>query len=319
MKIIVVALTSLAMVYGEDLPSLWRDPGPVESLDLAGGPGGAANVPKPPFSFVKVEGRGFTPKVVVTDSRGMKWMVKFGQEAKAEAFASRLAWAAGYPARASYYVESGQIAGIPDLKEAGQSVGSGGSFHNARFQAFDDEKFHEVKGGKLDLKDKRLDKRELNGLKLAVLLLANWDVKPSNTAVFEIEGKRYATVSDWGASLGDPASQNRDVRKWDCKAYAAITPRLVEGVDNGYVQFNYDQYAGRHIDAVSTGIRLEDVRWFVDRLNKLSGEQLRAGLRASGASAEETDCFANAIRKRLDMLSTLGTQTSTTTTTTTTK
>jgi hypothetical protein len=100
---------------------LWRDPGPIESLDLAAGPGGAANAPTAPFTFVKEEKRGISQKVVVTDARQKKWMVKFGEEAKPETFASRIAWAAGYPVRASYYIASGQIDGMP------------GTFHDARF------------------------------------------------------------------------------------------------------------------------------------------------------------------------------------------
>ena len=50
-----------------DAAVLWRDPGPVESLDLAGGPGGLAKAPKGPFTFVEEEER-HSAKVIVKDA-----------------------------------------------------------------------------------------------------------------------------------------------------------------------------------------------------------------------------------------------------------
>jgi hypothetical protein len=77
-------------------PVLWRDPGFVERLDLTGGPGGKANVPRGPYTFIKEIESGKKPKLKVRDARGSMWSVKWGDEVKAEIFASRLAWAAGY-------------------------------------------------------------------------------------------------------------------------------------------------------------------------------------------------------------------------------
>jgi hypothetical protein len=287
-----------------DRPLLWRDPGALESLNLAGGPGGAAKAPQPPFTFVKEEMDGTAPKVVVTDGSGTKWMVKFGEEAKADTFASRIAWAAGYQVRPSYYVASGQVQGVPSLHRAGKFIDQNGSFKTARFQKFDDDSFHAVQGANFHLTDKHLDRRELNGLKLTALLVGNWDVKADNTAVFETGGRRYATVSDWGASLGDPAAPDPAARKWSCAAFSAVTPRLVVGVDNGFIDFNYNQYAARHIGALTDGIRVEDMKWFVDRMNRFTPGQLVSALRASGATEEEAACFAGAIRKRLDVFTT---------------
>ncbi len=112
-KALLFLLCFAGTVLAGESTLLWRDPGPIESLDLSAGPGGRQNAPTAPFTFVKEEKHGTAPKIVVTDGRGKKWMVKFGDEAKAETFASRIAWAAGYPVRASYYVGSGQIANAP--------------------------------------------------------------------------------------------------------------------------------------------------------------------------------------------------------------
>lgn len=280
--------------------SIWLDPGPIETLDLAAGPGGKSNRPQSPFTFVEEERRGVNPKVIVTDARGRKWVVKFGEEAKAEVFASRIAWAAGYPVRTSYHIQQGTIHGAPDSGVTRKLTGSDGTFREgARFQLFDHERFRAVNGGKLDLTSKTLNQRELNGLKLTALLLGNWDLKSANTAVFDIEGKRYATISDWGASLGDPGAAARSDRKWNCQTFAKDTEHLIDGVEGGYVNFNYEQYAGRHIDALTQGIRAEDLKWFIDRMSKLTDAQIGAALHASGATHEEQACFTTGMRKRI--------------------
>ena len=285
----------------ENLPLLWKDPGPIETLDLRNGPAPAAYAPAPPFTFVKEETEGINPKVVLTDSRGRKWMVKFGDEAKPETFGSRIAWAAGFPVRANYYLASGRIAGATSLKRAQTYIQPDGTFREARFQRFDDESFHQVPGGKLDISQKHPDTLHLNGLKLVALLLGNWDVKPANSAVFEIAGQRYATLSDWGAALGDGGSPTPAERKWNCPAYSRVTETLIESVENGFVSFNYMQYAGRGVDSLPRGIRVEDMKWLVGRLGKLSDQQIHSALLASGASSQEAACFTDAIRKRLNV------------------
>ena len=82
-------------------------------------------------------------------------MVKFGEEAKPENFASRIAWAAGYIVRPSYYVASGTLQGVTSLKRAAKFVDSEGRFRDARFQLFDRDDFHEIPGSKVDLYQRR--------------------------------------------------------------------------------------------------------------------------------------------------------------------
>ncbi len=74
---------------------LWHDPGPVGRLDMAGGAGGKAMRPAPPFTFL-VELSGTSVKLKVGDARGRHWVVKWGSEVKSETLASRIAWACGY-------------------------------------------------------------------------------------------------------------------------------------------------------------------------------------------------------------------------------
>ncbi|HEX6974815.1 MAG TPA: hypothetical protein VF147_10460, partial [Vicinamibacterales bacterium] len=83
---------------------LWRDPGDVPALDMISGPGGPDGAPAAPFTFVEEHGSGSQPCVSVTDARGRRWRVKWGNEVRSENFAVRLAWACGYFAETTYFV-----------------------------------------------------------------------------------------------------------------------------------------------------------------------------------------------------------------------
>src|SRR5688572_22324721 len=78
--------------------SIWRDPGPVATLDLINGGGDTAHVPSPAgrFTFVGEEDSATSPKFDVTDAHGVIWKVKLGDESRAETAATRFLWAAGY-------------------------------------------------------------------------------------------------------------------------------------------------------------------------------------------------------------------------------
>jgi hypothetical protein len=291
----------IAVAHSAESTRLWRDPGPIETLDLAAGPGGRNHAPVPPFQFVEEETHGRWPKVMVLDASRRKWVVKFGEEVKAETFASRISWALGYPVRASYYVSNGRIQRVTTLKRTAKFIRPNGEFGDARFQMFDRDGFRQVPDGKLDLAERRADQRELNGLKLTLLLVANWDLKSDNTGVFDIAGERYKVVTDWGATMGDPAAADRTRRKWNCEAFASRTKSLLDGVDSGYVHFNYTQYLGRHEQALANNITVADLEWFLGRAEKLTDDQVRGALLASGAAAAEATCFTRAFRERLKL------------------
>lgn len=287
-------------------PAVWRDPGAVERLDFVNGPGGKKHAPKPPFTFVEEDTGGTSPKVKVTDAAGQRWGVKWGSEIHSEVFASRLAWAAGYYVEPAYFVKAGRIKGVTKLSRAKKYVGSDGSFTNARFE----------------LKEKGIDKqtdkeswrwdrnpfvgtRELNGLKVMVMLTSNWDPKDerddeSNTAIFTKKktGEVTYLITDWGATMGKWGGVfTRE--KWDCDGFAGQTRKYVTGVEGGLVRFGYD---GKREHDMRDGIRVSDVRWLLGYVGRITDGQIRAGLGASGATAEEIDCFTTAIRERTNQL-----------------
>ena len=106
---------------------LWRDPGDVASRDLTGGPGGPDGVPRPPFTFIEEHGSGSQPCVSVTDARGRRWRVKWGDEVRSENLAVRLAWAIGYFAEVTYYVAEGRIEGAKELQRTRECIADDGA------------------------------------------------------------------------------------------------------------------------------------------------------------------------------------------------
>jgi hypothetical protein len=237
--------------------------------------------------------------VTVRDARGTEWIVKFGEEVKPDNFASRIAWAAGYFALPTYFVEQGHIQGVTELGRAASSVDrtNNGAFRSARFQLKDPALANPA--CKWNLSDSKLKgSRELAGYKVLFVLLSNWDVKPENLSIVNVNGDQVYALTDWGASMGR-AAELTGRSKWDCARYASDSQRLIEGVDNGFVVFNYQ---GKQGIEIRKGIRVEDVQWLMQRLGKLTDTQIDAALRASGATPDEVMCFGKAFRSRLSQL-----------------
>src|SRR5687767_2354736 len=250
---------------------IWRDPGPAESLDLAAGPGGYEGAPAAPFQFIEEHLTGTFPCVSVRDARGRIWRVKWGDEVHTETFAARFAWAAGYFVEVNYFVPAGRIDGAGALQKAHACVGPSGEFRDARFE-LDDPKvvkhFDEHSWAWND--NPFVGTRELNGLKIVLMLLSNWDnkdvrdvVRGSNTAIFEhrtasgaLEA-RYLII-DWGAALGTWGSNVLSRGRWDVEAFTAQSEQFILGVDGENVLWGYK--GQRTADAVS-GITVADVRW----------------------------------------------------------
>jgi hypothetical protein len=291
--------------------SIWADPGEVERLDFAFGQGGRDGGPAPPFRFIAEHATGSSPCLSVKDARERTWRVKWGDEVKSETFASRIAWACGYFVERCHYVAEGRIEGEYELGRARSCVGDDCTFRDARFEldAAGVRKLFDEHGWSWD-DNPFVGTRELAGLKIILMLTSNWDNKDvrdvargSNTAIFEhrledgtIEA-RYLII-DWGASMGrwgDPFTRS----KWDSEGYAAQTPQFVSRNDDDSLKWGY---IGQRTDDAREGITIADARWLSRYLSRITDDQLRAGLRASGATDEETERFTHAIRERVEQL-----------------
>ena len=291
---------------------IWRDPGPAESLDLAAGPGGRDGAPVPPFRFIEEHASGSNPSVSVRDARGRTWRVKWGEEVHTETFAARLAWAAGYFVEVNYFVPGGSIEQADGLQRARQCIDEAGAFGSARFELDEPgvvKHFDEHSWAWND--NPFVGTRELNGLKIVMMLVSNWDNKDvrdvargSNTAIFEYRMSpalleaRYLII-DWGAALGTWGSNVLSRGRWDCQAFAAQNDQFVTGIDGDTVLWGYK--GQRTADAI-TGLSVHDVRWIYQYLGGLSDEQIAAGLRASGGTETEIAEFTKSLRIRIDRL-----------------
>jgi hypothetical protein len=296
--------------------SIWHDPGPVETLDLAAGPGGRDGAPEPPFVFVEEHLGGSQPCMSVRDRRGRRWRVKWGDEVQVETLATRLAWAAGFFVEICYYVAEGRVDGAHDLRRATAAIEADGRFTAARFELDDPaivKHFDEHSWAWHD--NPFVGSPELHGLKIVMMWLSNWDAKDvrdvargSNTAIFECEtaaaGERRSRrearylIIDWGGALGQWGSIVRRGR-WDCAGFAAETDRFITGVDGDQVRFGY---TGQRTADIAAGIRVSDVRWLMRTLGRLTDRQIAAAVAASGGTADEIACFTAALRRRLDRL-----------------
>jgi hypothetical protein len=239
--------------------------------------------------------------------------VKWGKEVRSEPFACRMAWAAGYFVETNYFVRSGTIQAARELGKAATCIGEDGRFEDACFEFNEPgaRKMFEEHGWAWN-ENPFVGTRELNGLKIVVLLLSNWDNKDvrdvargSNTAIFEYttpggEVEARYLITDWGGSMGAWGGSVLSRMTWDCDAFAEQSSHFVLGVDrDGRVRWGY---SGQRTADAALDITADDVAWLHRRLSRVTDGQVRAGLTACGANDREADTFARALRARVDQL-----------------
>lgn len=276
---------------------------------MAAGPLGAEGAPQTPFVFQQEEEGGTTPKLLVQDNERRVWSVKWGEEVHAEVFATRLLWAVGYIVEPSYFVRSGKIDSVGSLSRASAYIdrANDNAFSNARLELRALNVFPVAKSWNWN-ENPFAGTRQLQGLKIMIMLVSNWDPKDGrdkggNTGILRVQQQdgteelQYL-ITDWGASMGRWGGvATRE--KWNCKDFAGQTKNFVKGVENGMVKFGY---AGKRVSDIAAGISSEDVRWLMQYLGRVTDAQLQDALTASGATQSETLCFTSALRNRIEQL-----------------
>jgi hypothetical protein len=271
------------------LHELWQEPRDIRQRDLLYGVGGREHVPSPHarYEFVSEDTTGASPGYTVRDDRGVRWDVKFGEEAQPEVVASRLLWAVGFHQPAIYFLPHGwTVSDAPAwLKRAA------GPQNSARFRR---EGEHEDAVGEWSWYDNPfVGTRPFKGLVLANLLLANWDYKASNNRIYRVDppvndARRLYVVRDLGASLGKETPnllsllRIRALRgsKNDIEDFEATG--FVSGVTRDGVELDY-----RGMDkALFEDITTADVRWISELFSRLSDRQWQDAFRAGGYSEE---------------------------------
>ena len=294
---------------------IWRDPGNVASLNLRDGAGGKGHAPAPngTFTFVKEDVQGTNPKFEVKDGHGVLWKVKLGEEVQSETAATRLMWAAGYFVDEDYYLAELTVTGLPTLHRGQQFVSPGGAIHGARLE----RRLPRVKRlGTWDwFHNPFLNRRELNGLRVMMALLNNWDLKTVNNAIYEVGGQRRYVVSDLGATFGNTGN-SLTRSKGDPEDYADsqfiehVTPRFVDFVMHSrpfvLSAVNVPNYRTRtRMEQITKHVPRADARWLGRRLSMLSETQIRDCFRAGGYGPDDISVYSQVVRKRIAELNAL--------------
>ena len=295
---------------------LWRNPADLASRNLFYGPGGERDRPRGPYTYVKEDLKGSSPKFVVRDGQGVLWKVKLGIEARPETAATRIVWAAGYFTNEDYFLPALRVLNMPaHLHRGWKYVGPDGSVHNARLKRMDTG---EKKVG--DWRWRRnpfTNTRELNGLRVLMAVINNWDLKDVNNHIYQEGPEQVYMVSDLGASFGwvgrrwpaskakgnlDSYSHSRFIRH--------VTPATVDFAVPARESLIYavdlKEYIKRiHLEWIGKGIPLDDARWMGGLLARLSPRQLRDAFRAAGYTPQEADGFTAVVERRIAMLTDL--------------
>ena len=306
-------------------PVTWRDPGDIASRDLRFGPGSPELAPVAPFTFVEEIKTGVSPKFKVKDARGVVWSVKMGEEAQAETVATRLLWAMGYFADEAYYFDRAEISNLPRLARGQNFIEGNSIVRGVRFEP----KRADVRRGEtwVWLQNPFVGQREFNGLKVMMVLLANYDTRLDNNQIYTTKNPQTGEleaqyiVNDIGATFGHVGGLGGKRAKNSLEDFR--NAKFVVSVENGMVNFDYNTkpkgaggffasvfssgYAKRQAnkEKAMKSVPVEDARWIGSMLARLSDEQLRSAFRAANYDQATTEGFVSALRGRINQLTQL--------------
>jgi hypothetical protein len=269
-------------------PILWERPNDIRSRDLYLGPGGAAMRPDlRRITFIKEEKGGYSKKYRVRDASGREWVAKIGKEAQSETSAVRLLYGLGYSTEVNYLVPRVTIPGK-------------GTFTNVRFEARPE---NWKRAGEWKWKQNPfVGTPQLQGLKVMMALINNWDLKDANNVILKVRGEdelRYA-ISDLGATFG----------------HASTTPilwRITRDRNNpaNYAKSNFFEkvkgdrvvlHFGGKNRGLMNNISVQDAQWIASLLSQLSDKQLRDAFRAANYTPGQINLLAGEVRERTNEL-----------------
>src|SRR5215204_229007 len=166
---------------------MWK-PVKISGRDTYWGPGGRAMFPNlKKVTFIKKETGGNNLKYRIKDASGRIWVAKIADESQPETAAVRLLWAVGFPTEINYLVPSLTIPGK-------------GTFKNARLEARPSTVDRQDRWSWTD--NPFVGTNELQGLKVMMALINNWDLKDDNNIIIQSGGKRHYVISDLGSAFG---------------------------------------------------------------------------------------------------------------------
>lgn len=306
--IVVLILSCSTITYSQDkdkdkekkkelpkgVPVLWREPTDIGSRDLLLGPGGERMKPDlSRITFVKEEKGGYSKKYRIKDGQGRTWVAKLGKEAQSETAAVRLVWAVGYVSEINYLVPSLTIEGK-------------GTFENVRLEARpkEIERFDEW----IWKENPFAGKRELQGLKVLMALMENWDLKDENNGILAVQRngqtELHYIVSDLGTTFGKTGGQSgpisfiKSIKGSRNEPEDYVNDKFIEAVEGNTVRLHY---SGKNADMMRD-ITIADAKWIGGLLSRLSDRQIQDAFRAANYTPEQVRMLSGAVRNRINEL-----------------
>ncbi len=261
----------------------------IRKQDLFLGPGGTEMMPDlSRITFIADKKGGHSKKYEITDGAGRKWTAKIGDESQSETAALRFLWAIGYKTEVNYLV--------PTLTIPGK-----GTFTNVRLKGRPEgvKKGEEWEWGYTPFEKTR----QMQGLKLMMAFLNNWDTKAINNVILKNGDEREYVVSDLGATFGKMGSSSLPL-------FWRIGRSRNKPLDYSHAQFIKDAgkgrlsvvFNGKNRGRILKNMTIADARWLADLLSQLSDKQIRDAFRAANYSSHDVDVLTSAVEKRINQL-----------------
>ena len=256
--------------------------------DLFNGPGGVEMRPDlSRVKFVKQETGGHNKKYRIVDGSGRTWVAKLGTEARPETAAVRLLHGIGYKTEINYLVPTITIPGK-------------GTFRNVRLEARPDniERLGEWKWKQNPF----VGTRPLQGLKMMMVFMTNYDVLDLQNKVLQVGNERHYIISDLGATFGKLGNNNLPIifrlGRSTGKPNDYIRTKFIRRVKNGRIELSYKGKSR----SVFKDITIADARWLYSQLSGLRDQQIADAFRAAAYSPSEVEIYRRAVRNKIEEL-----------------
>ena len=144
--------------------------------------------------------------------------------------------------------------------------------------------------------------KELQGLKMMMVFLTNWDVLDLQNEILHTGEENQYIVSDLGSTFGKLGNNNLPViyrfgrKVGSPKAYAKT--KFVKEVERGQVKLSYKGKNRKLFKSFTVG----EARWLLAQLNHLSDDQIRDAFRSANYSQADIETYTQAVRRKIDEL-----------------
>ncbi len=269
------------------IAELWS--APASPRNLVFGVGGPELAPPADekYKIIEIKVGGFSDGYTVVGPGKREWSAKLPPEASTEVVASRILWAVGFHQPPIYFLREWKAEGA-DLSNPQLP---------ARFRE-KDPSLHGLKseGDWSFYNNPFVGSTELNGLLALQALLGNSDLKDSNNSLYTLKSPhegatRWYVTRDVGHTFGRTGVIGAP--RGDIEVFEK-TP-FIRGVSGDLVQL---EFQGLHTKLFKQ-IRVADVRWICEQLNKLTDEQWRDAFAAGGYEPGLADRFIRSLKHKI--------------------